>query len=87
MRDVLRLRDVRLLLGALAVAQAGDWLFGVALTVYMLQATGSATWVAAVGVVRLVPWIVLSPVAGVIADRVSRRAVLIGSNVAQFVRA
>ena len=83
MRDVLRLRDVRLLLGALAVAQAGDWLFGVALTVYMLQATGSATWVAAVGVVRLVPWIVLSPVAGVIADRVSRRAVLIGSSGAQ----
>jgi len=85
MRDVLRLRDVRLFLGALAVPQAGDWLFGAALTVYMLQATGSATWVAAVGVVRLVPWIVLSPAAGVIADRVSRRRVLIASTLGQAV--
>lgn len=85
MREVLRLRDVRLLLAGLAVAQAGDWLYGVALTVYMLQATGSAVWVAAVGVVRLVPWVVLSPVAGVLADRVSRRGVLIGSTLAQAV--
>jgi MFS family permease len=82
-RDVLRIRDVRLILASLALAEAGDWLYGAALVVYMLEATGSAGWVAAIGVVRLVPWVVFSPPAGVLADRVNRRALLVATSLAQ----
>ena len=64
MRDVLRHRDLRLLLAGQAVSQAGDWLYNVALIVYVLDATGSAAWVAAVELAHLVPWIVMSPVGG-----------------------
>ncbi|MFN8628746.1 MAG: hypothetical protein U0838_00015 [Chloroflexota bacterium] len=77
------MRDVRLVLLFLAMADAGDWLYGAALVVYMLDATGSAGWVAAIGVVRLVPWVVFSPPAGVLADRVSRRGLLVGTSIAQ----
>ena len=70
--------------GGQAVSQAGDWLYSVALIVYVLDATGSAAWVAAVELARLVPWIVLPPFAGLVADRVSRRRVLIGCDLVQF---
>ena len=84
MREVLRHRDVRLLLLGQVVSQAGDWLYGVALVVFVLDATGSAAWVAAVEVARLAPWIVVSPVAGLLADRVDRRRVLIAGDVVQL---
>jgi len=83
-REVLRHRDVRLLLLGQVVSQAGDWLYGVALVVFVLDATGSAAWVAAVEVARLAPWIVVSPVAGLLADRVDRRRVLIAGDVVQL---
>lgn len=84
MRDVLRHRDLRLLLAGQAVSQAGDWLYSVALVVFVLDATGSAAWVAAVEIARLAPWIVIPPVAGLLADRIDRRRVLIAADLAQL---
>lgn len=83
MRDVLRHRDLRLLLAGQAVSQAGDWLYNVALIVYVLDATGSAAWVAAVELAHLVPWIVMSPVGGLMADRIDRRRLLIAGDLVQ----
>ncbi len=83
MRDVLRHRDLRLLLAGQAVSQAGDWLYNVALIVYILDATGSAAWVAAVELAHLVPWIVMSPVGGLMADRFDRRRLLIAGDLVQ----
>ena len=85
MRDVLRHRDLRLLLAGQAVSQAGDWLYNVALIVYILDATGSAAWVAAVELAHLVPWIVMSPVGGLMADRFDRRRLLIAGDLVQVV--
>ena len=85
LRDVLRHRDLRLLLAGQAVSQAGDWLYNVALIVYILDATGSAAWVAAVELAHLVPWIVMSPVGGLMADRIDRRRLLIAGDLVQVV--
>jgi MFS family permease len=83
-RDLLRIRDVRLLLLGQAVSQAGDWLYDVALLVYVLDATGSAAWVAAAGMVRLLPWILFAPLGGLVADRVDRRRVLVACDLVQL---
>jgi MFS family permease len=76
----LRHRDVRTLAGALAVSQTGDWLYNVALLVFVLKQTNSPAWVAAAGVVRLLPVVILGPFGGVAADRYPRRRVMIASD-------
>ena len=78
-------RDVRLLLLGQAVSQAGDWLYSVALVVFVLDATGSAVWVAAIELAHLVPWVVVAPFAGLLADRVDRRHVLVAGDLVQLV--
>ena len=52
-----------------------------ALAVYVFDRTGSAGWVAAATVLRLVPYVVLAPIGGVVADRFDRRSVMIWSDV------
>ncbi len=74
-------RDLRVLASALAVSQTGDWLYNVALLVFVLQQTHSPAWVAAAGIVRLLPFVILGPVGGVIADRYPRRRVMISSDI------
>ncbi|MGZ4149392.1 MAG: MFS transporter [Actinomycetota bacterium] len=76
----LRDRDVRLLVGAQAFSQVGDWLYNVALIVFVLERTGSPAWVAAAGVVRLVPYVLFGPIGGAIADRRPRRRTMITSD-------
>ena len=51
--------------------------------VYVYDKTGSSAWVSA-ALLRLLPYAVLSPVAGVIADRYERRTVMVWSNLIQF---
>ena len=65
----------RLVIGSSA-SQMGDWLYNVALLVYVFDATGSATWVGIATVGRLVPYVVFGPIAGVIADRFDRVQVM-----------
>ena len=57
----------RVLLIGSTISQSGDWLYNVALAVYVFDRTGSAGWVAAATVLRLVPYVVLAPIGGVIA--------------------
>ncbi|MFN2488512.1 MAG: MFS transporter [Actinomycetota bacterium] len=77
-------RDFRYLLAGMAVSQTGDWLYGVALLVFVFEQTHSAAWVAGASIVRFLPVIVLGPAGGVVADRFERRTVMI---VADIVRA
>ena len=81
LRAALRHRDFRQLLAAAAISQAGDWLYNVALLVFVFERTHSATWVAAATFFRLVPYLFGSPLGGVIADTFDRRKVLVGSDV------
>ena len=77
----LRTRNVRLLIGGTGLSQIGDWLYNVALIVFVFNRTGSAAWVAAAGVVRLVPYVLFGTIGGMIADRRPRRGTMVASDV------
>ncbi|HEV7973781.1 MFS transporter [Amycolatopsis sp.] len=57
-------------------SESAEWMLQVALPVFIYQATGSAASTAASVVLGLLPAVLLSPVAGVLADRWNRRIVL-----------
>jgi MFS family permease len=80
-RDVLAVPDARTLIGASAASQIGNWLYNAALLGYVYSATHSAGWVGAATVCRLVPYVLLGPFGGVIADRYPRRTVLLAGDV------
>jgi MFS family permease len=82
-REVLGIRDARSLISASAASQLGDWLYNAALLGYVYSATGSATWVAAATIARLLPYVLLGPVGGVVADRFDRRSVLLVGDVSR----
>ena len=48
-------------IGASAASQLGDWLFNAALLGYVYSATGSAAWVGAATICRLLPYVLLGP--------------------------
>jgi MFS family permease len=77
---VLKHRDFRFLLGGYAVSSTGDWLYGVALAVYVFDQTQSAAWVAAAAMGRLLPLMLFSPLGGAVADRYDRRGMMIASD-------
>jgi MFS family permease len=84
-RDVLAIRDARALISASAASQLGDWLYNAALLGYVYSATGSAAWVGAATVARLLPYVLLGPVGGAIADRYPRRTVLLVGDLLRLV--
>jgi MFS family permease len=63
------------------VSNLGDTLHYIALVVLVYQMTGQGLAVAGLVAAEVVPVLVLGPVAGVIIDRLSRKAVLIGADV------
>jgi MFS family permease len=79
-RGVLAVRDARSLIGASAASQLGDWLYNAALLGYVYSATGSAAWVGAATVARLLPYVLLGPVGGAVADRYPLRTVLLAGD-------
>lgn len=85
LREALASRDFRLLLTGMAVSEAGSWLYGVALLVYVFEQTRSPGWVAAATILRTVPYVVLGPLGGVVADRYDRRVVMIASDLSRAV--
>src|SRR5438477_11492042 len=78
--SVLRRRDFRRVLVGLAVSEAGDWLYNVALLVFILNRTHSGSWVAAATVARLSPYVIVGPLGGLLAERHDYRRVMIGSD-------
>ena len=80
-RGALRSGPFRRLLAALAISQAGDWLYNVALLAFVFERTHSPAWVAATTAVRVLPVVVLGPLGGVLADRFDRQKVMVASDV------
>ena len=78
-------RDFRLLLAAFATSRAGDFLYTIALVVYVIQVTGSSAWVSATVVVRVVPLVLGATFAGLLADRVDRRRLMVVCDLLRFV--
>src|ERR1700744_884868 len=75
----------RSLLGGLAVSQVGDWLYNLALVTLVYQRTGSALWAGVATAARVVPIVVIGPLAGVVAGRFGRRGVMIVSGLSRLI--
>ena len=85
MRSALRHGPYRRLLAGLAVSQAGDWLYNVALLAFVYERTHSAGWLAATTAARVLPLVVLGPLGGVLADRFDRQYVMVVSDLVRAV--
>jgi MFS family permease len=77
-----RNRDFNLMWVGHGLSLLGTTMSSLAMPLMVLWLTGSAVWAGAVGTVSLVVMLVVGPVAGVIADRADRRALLLGSDIA-----
>jgi len=74
-------RDYRLLWSGNMVTQTGRWMQEVATGWLMLELTDSPAWLGLVGFTRGLPMLLLSLPAGVLADRIDRRRLLVTSQV------
>jgi MFS family permease len=82
-RRVLRNRPLtRLLLGEF-VSGVGDWLYLVALLIILYERTNDAVLLGIVGAARVLPYVFLSIPAGIAADRLDRRLVLLATDLAR----
>ena len=72
----------RLLAGEF-VSSIGDWLYLVALLIVVYREGSSALVLGIVGAARVLPYVVLSVPAGIVADRYDRRLVLLATDVAR----
>src|SRR4051794_1250040 len=77
---VLRLREFRLLFGAQAISWFGDRMVTIALAFAVLELGGSASEVGLVLAFRMVPLVATLLAGGVVADRLSRRAVMVAAD-------
>jgi len=59
------------------VSQMGDWFDTIAVYTITLRLTGSSRSVALIMVARFLPSVVMGPLSGVVADRFSRRSIMI----------
>ncbi len=74
----------RLWLAAVS-SETGEWMLLIALPILVYQTTGSAASTAAMMIVGLLPAVLLSPAAGVLADRLDRRKLLLAVSAGQVV--
>ena len=66
---------------------SGTWMQSVAIAWVILQLTHSATWLGIAIALQTLPVLVLGPYAGVLVDRVDKRRLLIGTQIAGAVQA
>jgi MFS family permease len=79
-RQLLANRQLTRFLFGQFISGIGDWLYIVAIFVLIYRETGDAALVGLFGAVRVIPYVVLSIPAGLIADRFDRRLVLLVSD-------
>ena len=70
-------REFRFLWLGQVVSQMGDWFDTIAVYTIALRLTGSSRSVALIMVARFLPSVVMGPLSGVVADRFSRRSIMI----------
>ena len=74
-------RNFRLLFIGQTISQLGDWFNAVAVFALLLDLTGSATAVAWMMIVQILPIALVAPVSGVVVDRMDRRKLMIAADV------
>ena len=78
-------RGFRLLWLGQVVSQMGDWFDTIAVYTIALRLTGSSRSVALIMVARFLPSVIMGPLSGVIADRFSRRSIMITADLLRAV--
>jgi MFS family permease len=81
--DSLRYRNYRLFFGGQIVSQTGSWMQRIAMGWFVLQITHSAFAVGVMAMASFLPFTLFGLFAGVIADRVEARTLVIGTQAAQ----
>jgi MFS family permease len=75
-----RNRTFRLLYIGQTISQLGDWFNTVAVYALLLDLTGSATAVAWMLIVQMLPIALVGPLAGVVVDRLNRRRIMMAAD-------
>src|SRR5215475_14944007 len=86
-RSLWRNHDFRLLFGAQIISLLGSGVTTVGLALFAYQLTGGASATAVIGnalMLRIFAFLLFSQPAGVIADRVSKKKILITADVVRF---
>ena len=78
-------RNFRLLWAAQIVSELGDWFYSLSVYHLLLELTGNrAESVGLAVVLQVLPSAFISPTAGALNDRLSRKAIMIGADVSRF---
>ena len=80
---VLRNRPLSKLLLGEFISSIGDWLYLVALLIIVYTRSHDAVLLGVVGAARVLPYVLLSIPAGILADRVDRRLILLVTDLAR----
>jgi MFS family permease len=80
-----RNRDFRKLYGASLISLGGDWFLLVALFELALDLTGSSVSVAILIVAQEIPFFVMSPIGGLLTDRLDRKIVMVVCDIVRAV--
>jgi MFS family permease len=83
LRTAMRHADYRNLVGGLTVSGIGDWLYSVALLVWVFNETDSAFLVGVASIFRILPTALFAAFAGELASRHNRRLVMVGSDLSR----
>ncbi len=83
----LKNRNFRLFFLGQLVSLMGTWIQNIALGWLVYRLTGSATWLGIIGFAGQIPALFLTPIAGVYADRLNRRKVLIVAQIVPMILA
>jgi MFS family permease len=78
-------RNLRRLWSAQIVSEIGDWFYSLAIYTLLLQLTGRASSVALALMLQVLPMTLMGPTAGVVNDRISRKKVMITSDLVRMV--
>jgi len=79
--DVFKNKDFMKLLTGQFFSNFGDAIFRISIQFYVYYLTGSATAMTLILAAQTVPWVIIGPIAGVFADRVSRKAIMVGADI------
>ncbi len=82
---VLRHRDFAIFFTAASISNAAVWMQTIAVPALLFDLTGKATWLGIASLATLVPQVIILPWSGVLADRVSRRKILLFTQTASMV--
>ena len=80
-KDVFRNRDFVKLLFGQTFSNFGDAVFRISIVLYVYSLTGSKTEMTLVLAAQTLPWILIGPISGVFADRISRKFIMVSSDI------